>query len=134
MKIIILLLMLVSCGKDPVKTKSAKTENFIESNPAENSGYIPIETPTGTTTGSSTESVVEMVNVKCNVQRACQADCINTFILCVEPYGGQDTTHLQMQQNPTWEAIHTKCNLDSQVCYNKIIQIPKDEYDWIMSH
>jgi hypothetical protein len=135
MKIIILLLILVSCGKDPVKSsKSPSIEKLTETTPIEETGYVPIETSsesttTGTTTGGPVETPVEMVEIECKIQNACQTVCINDANSC-ENICDQNTANNSQAEN----ACMWQCQNAAQACYNKKIQIPKDEYDWIMSH
>lgn len=120
MRYLIIVLLIVSCGKDPVKSSTVKEK-----------GLSPVVlTPEST----SEEPVQEMVEIECKFQRACETVCMNIEIACYNLYGGQNVTYQQLLQNPTWEASQNQCRYDAQICYNKKIQVTKEEYDWIMSH
>jgi hypothetical protein len=107
----LILLALIACGKDPANTSKTSA-------PAKSAIILESET----------------VSVECIIQNTCQKVCVDTYVACVAPCGGQNTTYKLLLQNPEWGKCQGTCMAESQACYKKIIQITKEEYGLILAN
>ena len=73
--------------------------------------------------------VVEMVNARCVDDHDCTEECTASFVSCVDPCGGQNVTHQQFQQNPSWKTCQDACQATVNACYGKQIQISKEAFE-----
>lgn len=112
--VILLLVLLVSCGKE--------------------AGGKGSSVPKNVTGDQVTIEQVEMALVKCTHQNACQTSCINGYVACVEPCGGQNVTSQQLIQNPSWSKCQDDCQASAVACYDKEIEVTKEEYEAIFAN
>ena len=103
---LLLLVLLVSCGKDPVKKSAAPVAR-----------------------AEASELIVETLPIECRYYHSCTEACTLAYIACFNQYGGQDVpSHLA---TPEQKAGFDRCQQEGNTCYNKEIQIPMSEHEAI---
>lgn len=105
MKIILLLLLVVSCGKDASSSKSGTLANKSISD--------------------APKAQEEMFEVRCIDISRCFNLCAQPFIDCVGPCGGQ-TRDAELPQN---QSCQNACRTTYNACNNKPFWVTKEEYD-----
>lgn len=106
MKNIIMLLLVVSCGKGADGKKIAQ--------PVQNLSIV--------------QSGQEMVMTICMNDKDCSEACTKVFVACTDPCGGQNTSYQWLLQNPIMAECQDKCRAESNACYNSPKEITKEAW------
>jgi hypothetical protein len=106
MKFLIILSLLVSCGKGADGKKVPAPVNSL----------------------SIQDPHVEMVMTVCLNDHDCTEVCSASYIACVEPCGGQNTSNQFLLQNPELRVCQERCQREVNACYNSPKEITKEAW------